>query len=324
MVNNFFFFFFQAEDGIRDLTVTGVQTCALPILRFRPLHLRETLRRDRDPVGHPARKARCRRCIPYRKPELARGMPDIRLPQPRLGERRAHARRLPGGVPGAVLAQVVGVRTVAHDGEPAAPRRRDEPAPQLRLAEEATVRRIREIVGILELVPVELDQGGIEALRHRPRRRPLGHRVGGAATHARQHPLASQLLPQHDGQQGRIDPARVADEGRWIGPDEGAQLGGWCLGSGHGGIVAAYTVSIKGHERIVRRPETYYPYDTFKNYDKRLLLVGKPGYRGSEMAHKTELDAVDRKILRLLATDGRSSYQALADEVGLSRPAAMA
>src|SRR2546430_6858365 len=28
---SFFFFFFQAEDGIRDLTVTGVQTCALPI-----------------------------------------------------------------------------------------------------------------------------------------------------------------------------------------------------------------------------------------------------------------------------------------------------
>src|SRR6266478_7446293 len=26
-----FCFFFQAEDGIRDLTVTGVQTCALPI-----------------------------------------------------------------------------------------------------------------------------------------------------------------------------------------------------------------------------------------------------------------------------------------------------
>src|SRR5256886_3648697 len=26
-----FLFFFQAEDGIRDLTVTGVQTCALPI-----------------------------------------------------------------------------------------------------------------------------------------------------------------------------------------------------------------------------------------------------------------------------------------------------
>src|SRR5690349_24347297 len=27
-----FYFFFQAEDGIRDLYVTGVQTCALPIL----------------------------------------------------------------------------------------------------------------------------------------------------------------------------------------------------------------------------------------------------------------------------------------------------
>src|SRR5256885_16841921 len=29
------FFFFQAEDGIRDYKVTGVQTCALPIWRLR-------------------------------------------------------------------------------------------------------------------------------------------------------------------------------------------------------------------------------------------------------------------------------------------------
>src|SRR5438270_12694421 len=29
--SRFMAFFFQAEDGIRDLTVTGVQTCALPI-----------------------------------------------------------------------------------------------------------------------------------------------------------------------------------------------------------------------------------------------------------------------------------------------------
>src|SRR2546430_386008 len=31
IVDPSFGFFFQAEDGIRDLTVTGVQTCALPI-----------------------------------------------------------------------------------------------------------------------------------------------------------------------------------------------------------------------------------------------------------------------------------------------------
>src|SRR5690606_31016744 len=30
-----FYFFFQAEDGIRDFHVTGVQTCALPICRTR-------------------------------------------------------------------------------------------------------------------------------------------------------------------------------------------------------------------------------------------------------------------------------------------------
>src|SRR3712207_8092945 len=33
-----FFFFFQAEDGIRDIGVTGVQTCALPIFIARQLH----------------------------------------------------------------------------------------------------------------------------------------------------------------------------------------------------------------------------------------------------------------------------------------------
>src|SRR5256885_8407508 len=31
----YFYFFFQAEDGIRDYKVTGVQTCALPILALR-------------------------------------------------------------------------------------------------------------------------------------------------------------------------------------------------------------------------------------------------------------------------------------------------
>src|SRR3712207_6991194 len=37
----FFFFFFQAEDGIRDIGVTGVQTCALPI--SPPLGLRSNV-----------------------------------------------------------------------------------------------------------------------------------------------------------------------------------------------------------------------------------------------------------------------------------------
>src|SRR5690349_20236084 len=36
-----FFFFFQAEDGIRDLYVTGVQTCALPIFAQREQFVRK-------------------------------------------------------------------------------------------------------------------------------------------------------------------------------------------------------------------------------------------------------------------------------------------
>src|SRR2546430_13258648 len=38
-------FFFQAEDGIRDLTVTGVQTCALPISIHTPYAIATASRR---------------------------------------------------------------------------------------------------------------------------------------------------------------------------------------------------------------------------------------------------------------------------------------
>src|SRR5687767_15478206 len=40
-MNSDFFFFFQAEDGIRDKLVTGVQTCALPICSGLPDHDQE-------------------------------------------------------------------------------------------------------------------------------------------------------------------------------------------------------------------------------------------------------------------------------------------
>src|SRR2546425_9524543 len=58
----FIFFFFQAEDGIRDKLVTGVQTCALPICssacatRTRPTtHTRRT---SGKPCGSRARSRR--------------------------------------------------------------------------------------------------------------------------------------------------------------------------------------------------------------------------------------------------------------------------
>src|SRR2546422_1228032 len=46
------FFFFQAEDGIRDVAVTGVQTCALPIC---PRYARPPSRRSMPPRGAGAR-----------------------------------------------------------------------------------------------------------------------------------------------------------------------------------------------------------------------------------------------------------------------------
>src|SRR5690606_39798426 len=55
-----YYFFFQAEDGIRDFHVTGVQTCALPICsgeQGRQLH------------GVPATASRCR--ARARQPEIS-------------------------------------------------------------------------------------------------------------------------------------------------------------------------------------------------------------------------------------------------------------
>src|SRR5256885_6591392 len=48
-----FFFFFQAEDGIRDYKVTGVQTCALPILSMtrHPGALRKISRASSAEIG---------------------------------------------------------------------------------------------------------------------------------------------------------------------------------------------------------------------------------------------------------------------------------
>src|SRR3712207_9308888 len=38
-------FFFQAEDGIRDIGVTGVQTCALPIYTLEQLPISEKIKK---------------------------------------------------------------------------------------------------------------------------------------------------------------------------------------------------------------------------------------------------------------------------------------
>src|SRR5256884_2937879 len=76
------FFFFQAEDGIRDVAVTGVQTCALPICT--PPALAGALARRRGGAGERAGERR-RRARPLR-----RGIRGQRRPLHR--DRRARRR----------------------------------------------------------------------------------------------------------------------------------------------------------------------------------------------------------------------------------------
>src|SRR3712207_3119983 len=51
MNNKLCFFFFQAEDGIRDIGVTGVQTCALPICTLILVPTRELAKQIDDQIA---------------------------------------------------------------------------------------------------------------------------------------------------------------------------------------------------------------------------------------------------------------------------------
>src|SRR2546430_7475239 len=64
-------FFFQAEDGIRDLTVTGVQTCALPIYHG----LRETTRCHNTARGRSGRMP-VRLAVVAEGPATEKNVPD--------------------------------------------------------------------------------------------------------------------------------------------------------------------------------------------------------------------------------------------------------
>src|SRR5699024_11623821 len=58
MYNIIFIFFSQAEDGIRYRNVTGVQTCALPILKFYGLKTQLKTRRSKTHKQQESRSSR--------------------------------------------------------------------------------------------------------------------------------------------------------------------------------------------------------------------------------------------------------------------------
>src|SRR2546422_8388138 len=88
------FFFFQAEDGIRDVAVTGVQTCALPIwVVLDPPGPREILRElgvaapEDTAVGVDDQRRRARRAL-VEGENVAAGRHRSRSEERRVGEER--------------------------------------------------------------------------------------------------------------------------------------------------------------------------------------------------------------------------------------------
>src|ERR1039457_7558250 len=64
-----FFFFFQAEDGIRDYKVTGVQTCALPICCWDRGRRPKCRKCRRNKYQADTARQECRRCRHWRSEE---------------------------------------------------------------------------------------------------------------------------------------------------------------------------------------------------------------------------------------------------------------
>src|SRR2546430_16246123 len=93
-------FFFQAEDGIRDLTVTGVQTCALPI-SFSEF--------ARGPGAARARVSGAGAAPRLGPPTEGAGLADPAWNEERHAERRRVAPRLGPPTDGAGLADVATV-----------------------------------------------------------------------------------------------------------------------------------------------------------------------------------------------------------------------
>src|SRR5207249_3340972 len=67
------FFFFQAEDGIRDRNVTGVQTCSLPIYRELARELPSDRRRGYGDRSAARERARDPEHVRYSRPRGGRG-----------------------------------------------------------------------------------------------------------------------------------------------------------------------------------------------------------------------------------------------------------
>src|SRR5207248_8656265 len=89
------FFFFQAEDGIRDRTVTGVQTCALPIYADRVLPASTFASRRLPAILHPARMALVRPGLdpPHISGRLPRGQAGEGRPPQKIGRASGRGRR---------------------------------------------------------------------------------------------------------------------------------------------------------------------------------------------------------------------------------------
>ena len=167
------------------------------------------LRRDRETIEHPAREARSGRRVPHGNPEQAGFAPHVRFRVARLRERRPNARFDTRRPSGPVLAVVIGVRPVGHDNDSPLPRHGAQGAPQLLLAEVASVRGVSRVARVIQLAGRDFDEIEIEPAGDVERPGVLVGGIGRASADCGDRLVAAEDLARGDGEEGGIDAAGV-------------------------------------------------------------------------------------------------------------------
>lgn len=140
------------------------------------------------------------------------GSAHVLLRPSELGERRTDLPLHRGGEPGAMLAEIVGIRAVDDRVEGAFACHILQSLPEFALAEVAAIRGIGEIPRVVELMRVDLEERHVEPRGHRSGTGVLHPGIGRAPADDREEILRAEGLPTGDGQERRIHSPGEAEQ----------------------------------------------------------------------------------------------------------------
>ncbi len=178
--------------------------------RLRSVHLAELLRRNGGAVRKARRQAGHRRLVPGRESDGPRELADLGLPEARVDEGSLDTPLPRGEHPRPVISQIVHRRTVDEVAKPLGSGDRTEAGEELLLAEEAAVRRVGGVGGVVQLARLDHEVPQADPLREPPCLVEFSLRVAFRDRGSEDRP-GSERLPRRPPEEGRVHTPRERD-----------------------------------------------------------------------------------------------------------------